>query len=151
MQIRVGGLDHPDVRALLAVHVAFGRSHTPAENAHVLPADGLAVSAITFWSAWEGGALAGFAALKELAGHHGELKSMRTAPAFLRRGVAKLLLDRVIAVARARGYTQLSLETGTAAAFAPANRLYEAAGFVDCAAFGGYPASPHNRFMTLAL
>jgi putative acetyltransferase len=35
--------------------------------------------------------------------------------------------------------------------FAPANALYEAAGFTDCAPFGGYRDSPHNRFMTLDL
>lgn len=155
MEIRTGGLDEAQVQALLATHVAFGRAHTPAENAHVLPADGLAAPSITFWSAWEDGALAGFVALKELAfgpdGGWGEVKSMRTAPAFLRRGVAKALLDEVIRTARARGYTRLSLETGTAAAFGAANRLYEAAGFADGPTFGGYPASPHNRFMTMVL
>lgn len=151
MQIRVGGLDDPAVQALLAVHVAFGRSHTPPENAHVLPAEGLASSAVSFWSAWEGNALAGFAALKELAPDRGELKSMRTAPAFLRRGVARLLLDHLIATARSRGYARLSLETGTAPAFDAANRLYERVGFVDGPAFGGYPPSPHNRFMTMRL
>lgn len=76
---------------------------------------------------------------------------MRTAPAALRRGVARSLLAHLVALARTRGYIRLSLETGTAPMFAAANRLYEAAGFVDCAAFGGYPESPHNRFMTLTL
>ena len=76
---------------------------------------------------------------------------MRTAPAALRRGVARTLLAHLIALAQSRGYTRLSLETGTAPTFDAANRLYETSGFVDCAAFGGYPESPHNRFMTLAL
>lgn len=153
--LRGGGLDDPQVQALLAVHVAFGRADRPAENAHVLTPDGLAGPAITFWSAWSGNALAGFVALKELVpgpdNGWGELKSMRTAPAFLRRGVARLLLAQVIATARARGYRRLSLETGSTPPFDPANRLYEAAGFADCAAFGGYPDSPLNRFMTMML
>ena len=107
--------------------------------------------AVTFWTAWRDGALAGMVALRELALDHGELKSIRTAPDHLRQGVARALLDHVIATARARGYVRISLETGTAATFAPANALYERAGFADCDAFGGYPASPHNRFLTMAL
>ncbi|WP_375420407.1 GNAT family N-acetyltransferase [uncultured Sphingomonas sp.] len=140
----------PALAALLAIHVADARAHTPAENAHVLDAGGLAAS-VTLWSAWDGDELAGFGALKQIAPDHGEVKSMRTAATHLRRGVAAALLARIVAEARARGYTRLSLETGTAPAFAAANRLYEAAGFVDGPVFGGYPASPHNRFMTLDL
>ena len=87
----------------------------------------------------------------EIDAHHAELKSMRTAPAHLRKGVARTMLDHLVATARAAGFRQLSLETGTAAMFAPANALYERYGFEECAAFGGYPASAHNRFMTMAL
>lgn len=141
----------PALAALLALHVAFGRAHTPPENAHVLDPAALATDAITFWTAWDHAALAGMAALRELAPDHGELKSMRTAPGHLRKGVARALLTHVITVARTRGYTRLSLETGTATPFAPANALYERVGFGDCDAFGGYPASPHNRFMTMPL
>ncbi|WP_375427370.1 GNAT family N-acetyltransferase [uncultured Sphingomonas sp.] len=141
----------PAVADLLAAHVAFGRAGRPAENAHVLGADGLSTPTVTFWTAWEGTALAGFAALKELEPTHGEVKSMRTAPTFLRRGVARLLLDHIAATARTRGYRRISLETGSGSAFGPAIALYQAFGFVDGPVFGGYPPSPHNRFMTLLL
>ena len=151
MEIRQDDPTSPALAALIALHVAFGRAHTPAENAHVLDPAGLAAERVTFWTAWDGEALAGMAALRELAADHAELKSMRTAPGHLRRGVARALLDHLVAVARARGYARLSLETGTAPPFTPANALYEAHGFTDCAAFGGYPASPHNRFMSLTL
>ena len=69
----------------------------------------------------------------------------------LRRGVARALLAHLLAEARAAGATRVSLETGTAPMFAAANALYEAAGFIDGPALGGYPESPHNRFMTMAL
>jgi putative acetyltransferase len=151
MEIREDDPANPAVATLLAEHVAFGRAHSPPENAHVMDADGLAADAITFWTAWDGDALLGMVALKRLAADEGEVKSMRTATAALRRGVARALLDRLIGEARARGYTRLRLETGTAPAFAPANRLYEAARFIDGPVFGGYPASPHNRFMFLDL
>ena len=61
------------------------------------------------------------------------------------------MLAHLIGMARERGYARLSLETGTAPMFGPAIAMYEAAGFVDCEAFAGYPASPHNRFMALRL
>ena len=89
--------------------------------------------------------------LRELGADGAEIKSMRTHPAQQRRGVARALLDHLVRIARARGYRRLRLETGTAPMFAAANRLYEHAGFVDAEAFGGYPPSPHNRFMTLVL
>jgi len=151
MDIREGGLDHPDVQALLALHRGESLASTPRENAHALDLSGLSQPGVSFWTAWDGDTLLGMAALRELAPDHAEIKSMRTAPAALRRGVARALLDHLIATARARGYTRLSLETGTAPMFAPANALYEAAGFRDCSAFGGYPASVHNRFLARTL
>ncbi|WP_368039905.1 GNAT family N-acetyltransferase [Sphingomonas bacterium] len=90
-------------------------------------------------------------ALKDLGGGEGEVKSMRTAPGQLRRGIGRAMLARIVETARARGYRRLNLETGTSPSFAAANALYEQAGFVDGPVFGGYPPSPHNRFMTLSL
>ena len=137
--------------ALLRCHHDEAHASTPRENAHVLDAGGLRAPGVAFYAAWDGEALAGIAALRDLEPGHAEVKSMRTAPAHLRRGVARALLAHLIAAARDRGIARLSLETGTAPMFAPANALYEAHGFVDGPVFGGYPASPHNRFMTLAL
>ena len=151
MEIRQDDPTSPALAALLAEHVAFGRAYTPPENTHVLEPRQLAHQAITFWTAWDGATLLGMVALREIDPGHGEVKSMRTAPAALRRGVGRALLDHLVATARARGYRRLSLETGTHPAFDPANRLYEAAGFADGPVFGGYPASPHNRFMTMTL
>jgi putative acetyltransferase len=151
IEVRRGGLHDPQVATLLAHHRAQALASTPMENAHALDMAGLAAPYITFWSAWAGDALAGFAALRELDARHGEVKSMRTHPDWLRRGVARALLGQLMFESRARGYARLSLETGTAPSFAAANALYEAAGFVDGPVFGGYPPSAHNRFMTLEL
>ena len=151
MELREGGLDDPRVDALIRHHLAEARASTPQDNAHALGPEALRHPDIAFWSMWDGDDLLGFAALRHLSPDHGEVKSMRTAPTALRRGVARAILTHLIALARTRGYARLSLETGTAPMFAAANRLYETAGFVDCDAFGGYPDSPHNRFMTLAL
>ncbi len=151
MELREGGLDDPRVNALIRHHLAEARASTPQDNAHALGPEALRHPDIAFWAMWEGNELLGFAALRQLSPDHGEVKSMRTAPGALRRGVARAILQHLIGLARTRGYARLSLETGTAPMFAAANRLYEASGFVDCGPFGGYPESPHNRFMTLAL
>ncbi|WBH17361.1 GNAT family N-acetyltransferase [Sphingomonas radiodurans] len=151
MELREGGLDDPRVIALIAHHLAEARGSTPQDNAHAMGTEALRHPDISFWAAWEGEALLGVAALRQLSLNHGEIKSMRTAPEHVRRGVARALLAHLIALARTRGYSRVSLETGTALMFDAANRMYEAVGFVDGPAFGGYPESPHNRFMTLAL
>ncbi len=43
------------------------------------------------------------------------------------------------------------LETGTAAAFVPAQRLYESAGFVRCGPIGDYVDDQLSVFMTRTL
>jgi putative acetyltransferase len=151
IEIRPDGLGDPRVEGLIRHHRDEARATTPSCNAHSLDSAGLGDASVSFFSAWDGDTLLGIGAIKQLDASHAELKSMRTAPDQLRRGVARAMLAHLIAVARERGYARLSLETGTAPMFAPAIAMYEAVGFVDCPAFGGYPASPHNRFMTLAL
>jgi putative acetyltransferase len=151
MEVRHGGVDHPAVRELVALHRREALASTPADNAHALDLSGLQGPAVTFVTAWDGAHLLGMAALRDLGDGLAELKSMRTHPDHLRRGVARALLAHVLALARELGHRRLSLETGTAPMFDAANRMYEAAGFTDGEPFGGYPPSPHNRFMTLAL
>lgn len=151
MIIREGGLGDARVEALLRHHRAEARSTTPADNAHSLDSSGLQAPGIRFFAAWDGEALLGIGALKRIDADHAELKSMRTDPAHLRKGVARAMLGHLAAEAQAARFKRLSLETGTAAMFDPANAMYELYGFVDCEAFGGYPASPHNRFMMLEL
>ncbi len=140
----------PHVAALLALHLAELRSHM-RDFAFALDATGLSAAGVSFWTAWRGDALAGFAALKRLDDGAAELKSMRAAPAMRRTGVGRALLTHVVDTARSQGYRRLYLETGTAALHAPAIALYRSAGFVDCPAFADYQPSPHNQFMTLSL
>ncbi len=146
-----GDLDSPDVQALLAHHFSEMRSTSPPEACHVLPLDGLRDPPVTFWSARENGELLGVGALKELAPDHGEVKSMRTAPGALGRGVGRAILHHIVAEARSRGYRRLSLETGSTDPFAAALKLYESEGFIPCGPFGGYEDTPFTRFFTREL
>src|SRR6476646_8358304 len=113
-----GDLDSADVQALLAYHFSEMRTTSPPGACHVLPIDGLRHPAVTFWSARSDGDLVGVGALKELAPDHGEIKSMRTAPGALARGVGRAILRHIVAEARSRGYRRLSLETGSTEPFA---------------------------------
>ena len=146
-----GDLDNSDVQALLAYHFEQMRETSPPEACHVLPIDGLRDPAVTFWSAREAGALMGIGALKELAADLGEVKSMRTAPAALGRGVGRKVLHHIVAEAKSRGYGRLSLETGSTEPFAAALRLYQSEGFIACGPFGAYQDTPFTRFFTREL
>jgi len=151
MEIRKGGLDLPEVIELLREHLRSLAQHSPPESMHALDLESLRQPAVTFWSVWDGGALMGCGALKELDSGHGEIKSMRTAPQYLRRGVALRLLQHILDEAQRRAYRKLSLETGSMAAFAPARRLYAACGFKECAPFADYVPDPNSVFMSKQL
>ncbi|MEO8011098.1 MAG: GNAT family N-acetyltransferase [Dokdonella sp.] len=151
MNIRVDDLSHPAIRALLEEHVQNMIAITPAGSVHALDLGRLRVPEITFWTAWDEGQLLGCGALKQLEPTHGEIKSMRTPDAARRRGVGRAMLEHIVSVARERGYTRLSLETGAMPAFVPARTLYSRFGFTPCGPFGDYADDPNNVFMTLRL
>ncbi|MET0269916.1 MAG: GNAT family N-acetyltransferase [Sphingomonas sp.] len=140
----------PHVADLLAHHLAELQGVMEG-HAFALDATGLSAASVTFWTAWQSGTLLGFGALKQLDPAHGEVKSMRAAPAARGTGVGYALLAHIIAEARDRGYTRLSLETGTAPLHDPALSLYRRSGFVPCGPFADYVPSAHNQFLTLDL
>jgi putative acetyltransferase len=151
MQIKIDDLNSPEIAALLAEHLESAAAVTPVESRHALSLEELRAPTITVWSLWKDGDLAGCCALKELDATHGEIKSMRTAKAHLRSGVASALLKNLIAEAIQRGYRTLSLETGAIGYFAPARKLYENFGFKRCSPFGSYGEDPNSVFMTRKL
>lgn len=140
-----------DVGALLERHLAFARSHSPPEDVHALGVAGLVEPEVSFYSFRSGEELLAVGALKQIDARHGELKTMHTAEAARGRRIGGAIVDHLLAVARARGYERVSLETGSMDAFAPARRLYARAGFTPCGPFGEYRASANSTFMTLAL
>lgn len=151
MDIRIDDLRGPEIARLLAEHLEAAARVSPRKSRHALDLDGLRKPEITFWTIWEGQELAGCGALRELDAGHGEIKSMRTATAHLRRGVASAMLRHIITEARRRGYGRLSLETGSMDYFIPARRLYQRFGFAECGPFASYVEDPNSVFMTLIL
>jgi putative acetyltransferase len=151
MHIERDDLSRTEIAELLKEHLASMFVHSPRESVHALPIEGLRSPDITFWSVWENGELLGCGALNELDPRHGEIKSMRTPSAHLRKGVARAVVHHIITEAKRRGYRRLSLETGSMAAFEPARQLYAACGFTYCEPFGDYANDPNSVFMTMEL
>jgi putative acetyltransferase len=77
---------------------------------------------------------------------YAELKRMYSRPSVRGRGVAKAILRRLEAEARAVGAPLLRIETGLYQE--EALRFYEGAGFRRCGAFGPYVAMPARAIET---
>lgn len=136
------------VANLLSEHLQDMAAHSPPESIHALDVNALCAPDITFWTVWSDDTLLGCGALLELDRTHGEIKSMRTAAGHRRKGVAAHILQHITAVAEQRGYSLLSLETGSMDAFAPARTLYERFGFAFCEPFADYALDPNSVFMS---
>jgi putative acetyltransferase len=149
--IREDDLSGEAVLDLLALHLAGMHENSPPGSVFALDFSGLRGPDMTVWSVWCDDKLTGIGALKGLADQSGEIKSMRTHPQYLRKGVAASLLDHIINEARRRGFWRLSLETGSGPAFDPALALYRKRGFGDGEAFADYQRSDFNQFLHLPL
>lgn len=152
MTIRVDDLRGPEIQSLLEEHLRNMHEISPPESVHALDLDGLRKPDVTFWTVWSSDSeLLGCGALKEVDPRHGEIKSMRTADAYRRQGVARAMLKHIIEESQRRNYHRLSLETGSQPEFEPAQKLYEGFGFTHCPPFGDYVTDPNSVFMTRVL
>jgi len=149
--IRQDDLTDPRTLDLIALHLRGMHASSPPGTVFALEATALKGADVTVWTAWSEDAIAGIAALKQLGERHGEVKSMRTHPVFLRRGVAAALLDHLIQEARRRGLRRLSLETGCGSTFDPALALYRRRGFLEGEPFADYRPNGHSLFLHLKL
>jgi putative acetyltransferase len=151
MTIRDDDLSGHATRSLIRLHLEGMRADSPPGGVFALDQSGLTSADVKLWTAWIGDEIAGMGALRDLGNATGEVKSMRTHPKYLRRGIGAALLEHIIAAARAAGMVRLSLETGSGPAFEPALALYRRRGFVAGAPFAQYTRSDFNQFLHLKL
>jgi len=151
MEVRIDDLSGAATRELLRLHLAGMHTNSPPGHVFALDLSDLQAPDVTVWTAWKGETACGMGALKSLDAGSGEVKSMRTHPDYLRRGIGAAILEHIITEARARGFRRLSLETGQGPAFEPAPALYRQRGFIDGEAFADYTRSPFNQFLHLSL
>jgi putative acetyltransferase len=151
LRIVEGDLRDPRVVDLLHIHLTSARAETAPGSAHALDLTGLQSPDISFWTMWDDETLVGIGALKRLSADHGEIKSMHTAQSMRGKGAGSAMLHHIIAIARARGMSCLSLETGSWEYFRPARAFYQSHGFVECPPFAEYVLDPNSVFMSLDL
>ena len=151
MRVERADIDSPAFVALMEEHRLAMQAASPLESQHALDLSGLKQPQVRVWVLREGDELLGCGALQHIDDAHVEVKAMRTSRAHLRRGVAKVLLSHLLTEARRSGYARASIETGSAAYFAPARALYAANGFAACAPFAAYADDPHSCYMSRAL
>jgi putative acetyltransferase len=151
MEIRLDDLSSSATRSLLRLHLEGMHASSPPGHVFALDDAGLKAPEVTVWSAWEGDDILGIGALRQIDAQSAEVKSMRTHPDHLGRGVGRALLEHIIAEAQRRGLSRLSLETGSGPAFDAALGLYRRRGFVNGGPFAGYTQSAFNQFLHLDL
>lgn len=146
LYIQVDDLEGPEIAEFLEDHISDMKSVSPPESKHSFDIEGLKSADITFWSVYSGEELVGCGALKELDDSHGEIKSMRTSPKIRGAGIGAFILSHVLNESKRRGYSQVSLETGSMSFFEPARNLYEKFGFIVCKPFANYREDPNSVF-----
>ena len=140
-----------DLGLLFDRHAAAMHAETPPESIHMLDRGALAAPGIAFFVMRDGARPVGMGAWKRIAADHAEIKSMHILAEERGRGLARALLDRLVADAAAAGMRRVSLETGAQPGFAAARALYARAGFRECGPFEGYGPDSNSVFMTRPL
>ncbi len=151
IKIQTADLETPEFAALIDAHAELMLSLSPPGSCHFLPMEGLRDPDVTVWEMRDGETLVGCGALKELSPDHGELKSMHTLAVRRGAGFGRKMLDHVLAEARSRGYSKISLETGGTDGFKASRTLYASSGFEHCPPFADYVEDPFSVFMTKTL
>ena len=151
MKIIVDDLSGKEIADFLDEHIREMKTLSPPESKHALDLEGLRNPEITFWTVWDDQMLVGCGGLMELSAEQGEIKSVRTSSLCRQKGVASKLLQHMLDEAAKRGYSRLSLETGSMEYFAPARKFYEKFGFDYCEPFSDFVLDSHSVFMTKEL
>lgn len=146
MRITLADMSQPDLQELLKLHLEAAQKQGASA---VFSTQRLAASDIFFFEARDNdGSLLGFAGLKLLDTTHGEVKSVRTHPEHLRKGVSRQLMNHLTQYARQLGLKRLSLETHPTQAYIAARTLYEHLGYMYCEPFGDYVDTETSVYMT---
>lgn len=148
--------DQPDVVALLAELDRYLAALYPPDANHIMDVQELLAPEVVFLVARAGGQAVGTGACRLMAGEpgtagrpYGEIKRMYVAPAYRGERLGARLLEAAEDELRRRGVTLAALETGHTQF--EALRLYERAGYLPRAAFGGYPDNGLSVFLEKAL
>lgn len=141
----------PELQELLKIHRETMQNYSPEESIHAIDIREVEPIDTHYYCVWDDKNIAGCIALKVHNEQLAEIKSMKTADNYLRKGVARMLLCHIIERAKEQNVTSLNLETGTHSAFLPAIELYRSFNFESCLPFEDYVEDPNSTFMRLLL
>lgn len=141
-----------DVRALVAQLNDHLIPLSPLEFQFKMTVEQMAGADTTVFVARDDqGQAVGIGALKVHSDDLGEVKRMFTLPSVRGQRVGRMLLERIVGLAREKGLRVVMLETGTGPGMAEAHRLYTRYGFTPRGAFLDYPESEWSAFFELPL
>jgi putative acetyltransferase len=138
-------LAQPDVVEPLRHGEAFSAGLYPKESNHHLPLEALRRTEVRFFVARDGEGKALATGAMVLHDNWAEIKRMWVEEAARGRGIARQILNALMAEAGGAGIEMLRLETGVANHAALA--LYGKAGFKRRQPFADYPNDPLSVFM----
>jgi len=141
------------VRPVVLAHLAHSRAESPDTSCHTMSVEELSADGMAFWALFEGEAAIGCGALKPLGDGLVEVKSVHVLNQARGRGLARLIMQRLIEVAREDGHGAMVLETGSHVlpGYDAARALYEKLGFDYVDVIPSYQRDPNSAFMRLDL
>jgi ribosomal protein S18 acetylase RimI-like enzyme len=135
--------DTPDAQALIEELEAHLATLYPRESRHGFSVEKLLRERVTFFVSRDDGEPAGCGGVMVVGKEYAEIKRMYVRPAFRGRRLGRLMLEHLVAHARAQGLDVIRLETGIHQREAIA--LYESGGFRQTKPFGPYTDDPMSR------
>ena len=132
--------DTPDAAALIEELDRHLAAFYPVESRHGFSVEKLLRDGVAFFVMRDDGRPAGCGGVLLVGREYAEVKRMYVRPTFRGRGLARRMLDHLVAHAHARGLTVIRLETGIHQREAIA--LYERGGFRRIPPFGPYRPDP---------
>ena len=145
MNVRPTDFSEAEVCDLVAFHLRGMHDNSPPGTNYALGVEALRQPDILGFAAWDGASLLGIGAVRDCA-DFAEVKSMRTSPDGLDRGVGAAILRRIEQAMTQKGIRHLKLETGFGPEFEAAHSFYQKHGFSRCEAFGDYVETDFNTF-----
>jgi len=138
-----------EMRAMIGELNAVLSSLTSEGACHQLSVEQMADARTTVFVARVSGQIAACGSLYRHGDGIAEVKRMYTRPVFQGLGLARQLLDRILALAIEEGFSEAVLETGVN--YDAAKRLYETSGFAVCGPILDYPAHSESLFYSRRL
>jgi putative acetyltransferase len=135
-------------RALVDGSEAALRAVYTPDECFTFTAEELLDETISFYVARNDGEAVGCVALVN-EDNYGEVKRLYVPHKARGLGIARILMARLEADAKANGYTSVKLETGEK--LTAAVELYKSLGYTICGPFGEYEDHPASLFMEKAL